>query len=204
MTKIFNRRFAAALLSVAMAAILFAGFGTPAWAAEEDGATISFAVLDTQDGYYGLLDGPYDVAAGDSLYGTVNDYFGDDEALYGDWDPIWEAGVDPFNGDTIHKLLSFLECNETEDFTTIYPDGESGISAYWDWIYTINGDVPIFGLNPEIHFKAMDQYEVQDGDEIELTYSYIVTRWTGNDYMLFEAYDYKGGNVIAAYEFEAE
>jgi hypothetical protein len=36
MVKIFNRRFAAALLSVAMAAILLAGFGTPAWAAGED------------------------------------------------------------------------------------------------------------------------------------------------------------------------
>jgi hypothetical protein len=44
MTKIFKRKLAAVLLSVAMAAVLFAGFGTPAWAAGDEDVTVSVAV----------------------------------------------------------------------------------------------------------------------------------------------------------------
>jgi hypothetical protein len=44
MTKIFNRKFAAVLLSVAMAAVLFAGFGTPAWAAGDENVTVTIYV----------------------------------------------------------------------------------------------------------------------------------------------------------------
>jgi hypothetical protein len=63
MTKLFNRKFAAVLLSVAMAAVLFAGFGTPAWAVDDETVSVSVTY------------GNFDLAGNYTGTGFTNSYF---------------------------------------------------------------------------------------------------------------------------------
>jgi hypothetical protein len=179
MIKIFNRKFAAALLAAAMALTLVVGFGAPAFAtAEEDGiATIEFIVYGETLGWYDedeVYHAAYEIpVVGETLYDALNNYFGDDEALYGNLYPVWE-GNNPYPV----ELGSFIGCDKWVDWTTVYPDN-SGISAGDGWIYTVNGTMPAFPGSPVI-LKAMNQYVIEDGDEIVLNFDYWTTTWNSD------------------------
>ncbi|MDO4395996.1 MAG: hypothetical protein Q4E84_00390 [Clostridia bacterium] len=107
--------------------------------------------------------------AGRNLYEEVND-------TLGFYEPAWTSYPDYYdNTQTVFHLKSFVGYVEQNVDHQYNSDG-SGWSKDWGWMYTVNGEQPSFPDNPN-HGKMMNQYTIQDGDEIVLKYVYTETAW---------------------------
>lgn len=167
-----NKRFLSMLLVLTMVVTLFAGFGGSASAITTDvDAYAEIIIYDTDGTPYVVDYADINVPDGDTVYDVVNDYF---DYYY----PDWTLGIDPYNGQTTYYLESFVGYEATPVDYQYNPDG-SGWSIDWGWVYEIDGVMPYFTLNP-YHLKAMNQYEIQDGDDIDIIYAYVYTEWNSN------------------------
>jgi hypothetical protein len=190
------------IIGVVLAAFLAVSFGAPPLAAEDVNisADLYWEVLDAPDEYYGIADGPYpmDVPQGTTLKDAIDLSFGPN-GVYGDWGVDWGFRYDEIAGELTYDLESFVDCDATNDY--YYPTfSESGD---WGWIFTVNGNQPYFTVADPVHLKAMSQYALQPGDEVQLTYSYITSEWVDYDYLSFSVWDEKDGSILYTYTYGA-
>jgi hypothetical protein len=189
------------ILSIALALVMvFSMFGATAFAVEDNDPTITFTVLDTPDGYYGLSDGPYEMVAteGSTLMEAIDAYFGPNGSI-ADYGAVWEPRYDDIAEELAYALTSFIGCDYTNDY---YYEllGESG---GWGWMFTINGGIPYFTAANPVHLMAASQYVLQPGDVVEYTYTYTTSEWVDYDYLSITVWDAKSGDILETYTYGA-
>ena len=165
MTK--KRRILSVIMAVALVASMMFAMTANTFAATNGSATCIVQIYDMDDDVSYVVDSAT-VASGQSVYDAINgsfDYY----------EPAWEDWVDVFNQQPTKHLISFVGYDEVNVDHQYNADG-SGWSNDWGWRYTVNGSEPKFDGEPN-HGKMMNQYIIQDGDQIVLKYVYTESAW---------------------------
>lgn len=121
------------------------------------------------------------VAENDSIYDMIEDNFG----YYA---VEWTTGTDFFNGDTVKYLKTFGFGEKAKNVSYQYNSDGSGWSIDWGWIYTVNDTMPTFPNEPN-HGMAMNQYKIQENDNIKITFGCIKSTWDANGNTTMEILD---------------
>ena len=180
-----NKRTMKKGLAIVLALVMVFAMTATAFASTNTGtATIGYYV------YYKNLSTPdiFDsqtAAAGANLYTVVKTYSEDPERGY---EPTWITGTDPYNGDTTYYLDSMLGAS-AENVSHQYNADGSGWSIDWGWTYTVNGSMPYYTLTNPCHYKAMNQYTIQAGDDIKVMYACYKTEWDSAGNTVFTILD---------------
>ena len=165
-----NRKFKKGLAIVLALAMVFAMTAT-AFASTNGTATITIQYYDAEAGSSEIVDS-VDVASGSTLKDTIDATFNTDERPY---EPVWTDDVDYYTQEPTKRLTSFISLEE-RNVDHQYKSDNSGWSKDWGWMYTVNGTLPTFPNEPN-HGKMMDQYTIQNGDNIVIKYVYVETAW---------------------------
>jgi len=149
------------LMAIVMVLTMVFAMSATAFANTNTGtATITLYIVDETGGY--PIDG-VTVEAGQTVYEAIESYFD-----Y--YEPDWDSATDPYNGDTVYYLQSFV------GYSDIHVDGGANWSQDWSWMYTVNDVMPSFPDNAN-HGKTMSQYTIQPNDQIDVAYTLVYTTW---------------------------
>lgn len=122
-----------------------------------------------------------DVAEGTTIYDVITSEFG-----Y--YDPEWTTGTDPYNGQTTKYLKTFKLGEEAKNVSYVYREDGSGWSIDWGWIYTVNDKMPSFPNEPN-HGMAMNQYQIQENDDILVVFACVKSTWDAAGNTTYEILD---------------
>ncbi len=164
-----KRKFKA-LFAILMAFTLLFAMSGSVFANETGTATMNVYICDT-DGTPYLVDSA-EVASGQSVYTAIRNTFD-----YYDQDFYFRTDVYDDSLTTFY-LEAFVGYEPVNIASSVNADG-SGSSRDWGWLYTVNGSMPAFPDNIE-HRKAMNQYVIASGDEIDIAYTLTDTVWNAN------------------------
>ncbi|MDR0446577.1 MAG: hypothetical protein LBH17_06065 [Oscillospiraceae bacterium] len=158
--KSINKRLLSVVLTLAMVAALFTGFGGAATAVEDSvTVTVSLVIYGEEFFFYSAT-----LSDGSTMYDLVNEVFDDLE-------PTWVTVPDFQYENVTYEALESLYGLGTVFVDYVYEDG-SWYYIYDGWIFTVN-EIRPSEMRPGVAFPVqlyMDQVELQDGDEIVLNY----------------------------------
>lgn len=181
MTK--KRRILSVIMAVALVASMMFAMTANTYAATDAGtANITYVTYYESDPTAYEFDWQV-AAAGQNLYNVVNDY-----CQGQGYDPTWTDSTDKFNGQSTKYLDTMLGQGAINVSYQEYSSG-GGMSIDWGWVYYVNDEMPYFTLQNPCHYKAMNQYVLQAGDEVEVIYACVKSVWDANDNTTFEILD---------------
>ncbi len=177
-----NKRTMKKGLAIILALVMVFAMTATAFASTNGTATIQYYV------YYSDLSTPdkfdqHTVTSGSNLYTAVDTY-----CRAAGYEPLWDDGTDPYNGQATKYLKSMLDSGAVAVDHQYNSDG-SGWSIDWGWVYTVNGTMPYFTLTNPCHYKAINQYTVQANDVIKVVYACYKTVWDASGNTTFEILD---------------
>ena len=172
MTQKKSRRIIAIMMAMVMTMAMMFAMTTTSFAGTAAGsATMNISIYDTESHDFITVDSAT-VEPGDSAYTALN-------AAFSIYEPAWTEGLDYFDHVTTTYYLNSFVGYAAYNVDHQYNSDGSGWSTDWGWSYTVNGEAPSFEGEPE-HGKAMNQYQIQNGDNIEVVWSCVKTTWDKN------------------------
>lgn len=181
------------VLALALALVMVLCLSVSAFAAPASTATIV-----VNYGGEDLLNETVTLTAGMTVK-DILDMYADDLEL--EWDTV--ANLNPYFGDTAYIVNSIYGVGseplgaasglQAQFWSSAYPgygiktvrtvDGETVydfIYAGNDWVFTVGGEKPVDERTTNPTYELyVDQYTVQAGDEIALTYQLVTEEWSG-------------------------